>query len=84
MEANDDLGKPDQLVVRLVVEQAGGVRVRTAPAAPASPGVENEEDVEEAVDVADAKAEADADDQGLVVGEHQVVGQGTEDDPGGN
>ena len=84
MEADDDLGKADELVVRLVVEHAGGVREKTAKEAPPSPGVEDEEDVEEGVDVADAKTEADGDDQGLVVGEHQVVGQGAEDDPGGN
>ena len=81
MEANDNLGNPHQLVVRLVVEQASGVRVRAAPVATASPGVEDEEDVEEGVDIADTKAEADGDDHCLIVREHQVEGQGAEDDP---
>ena len=46
--------------------------------------MEDEENVEEGIDVANAQGEADGEDHGLVVGEHQVVGQGTEDDPGGN
>ena len=46
--------------------------------------MEDEKDVEEGVDVADAQWEADGENHGLVDGEHHVGGQGAEEGPGGD